>query len=63
LDGERVAPGGIRIGVATEKVDRGALGEWGEAELAERNEIRRNRVIIFISTNLVRGLVAGKMGR
>jgi hypothetical protein len=34
--------------VETEKVNQGALGEWGEAELAERNEIWWNRVIIFI---------------
>jgi hypothetical protein len=52
LDGERTAPGGVRFGTTTETNDRGALGERGEAELAERNETRWSRVVIFIDCDL-----------
>ena len=52
MDGERTAPGGIQFGVATETIDQGALGEWGEAELAERDEMWRCHVIIFIDCDL-----------
>jgi hypothetical protein len=52
LDGERTAPGGIWFGAATETDDRGALGEWGKAELAERNETWGSHFVILIDRDL-----------
>jgi hypothetical protein len=52
LDGERTTPGGVRFGAATETDNRGVLGEWGKAELAERNETRRSYVVIFVDCDL-----------